>query len=76
VAEKSWPSKKDASFSARTPRNFLGHIFLFSIKCYIADGKKKTMRLDVGVFPLRTVYIVRGNYPSLTYFYRQKVKGL
>jgi hypothetical protein len=29
--------------------NFLGHTFLLKNKCYIADGKKKTMRLDVGV---------------------------
>jgi len=34
---------------------------------YNIEDKKKTMRLDVGVFPLRTVYIVRGKYPSLTF---------
>ena len=29
VAEKSWPSKKDASLSARTPNKFFKHTFLY-----------------------------------------------
>jgi len=35
---------------------------------YYIEGKKKTMRLDVGVFPLRTVYKMRGKYPSLSIY--------
>jgi len=32
VAEKSRPSKKDVSFSARTPSNFIKHTFLLVLE--------------------------------------------